>query len=292
MVDRPCPPCALLWLLAFLSPFLGGCAPRQATEQVYTVQGVIRGPYDPAEKSISIQHEEIPGFMPAMIMPFFVEATDVAALRPGDRVVFEFRVGEQSRATAFRKVGVETSAPEEALQSRATRRLKEGERVPPVRLVDQAGASFSNDAFADRLTIVSFMFTRCPVPEFCPLLATKYQSLQRELASSPESTPPVQLLSVTLDPTHDQPEILRAYGQSLGADFSRWRFLTGERAEIENLTRLFAVRAETNGATIDHTLATALLGPGGELLEVWRGNAWKPEEVLTRVRREQGRGVR
>jgi protein SCO1/2 len=292
MVYRPAFFRTLICLLAFATLGLVGCTPRQENERVFTVQGVVRGPYDPGQKSISIQHEEIPGFMPAMIMPFLVDETDVADLRPGDRVVFEFRVGEESRATAFRKVGVETSMPETPSSPRVSRRLKEGEVVPPVQLVDQDGAPFAADAFEGRLTVLSFMFTRCPVPEFCPLLATKYQNLQRALGASPDGTPAVQLLCVTLDPDHDQPAILRAYGDSLGADFSRWQFLTGERAEIENLTRLFAVRAETNGASIDHTLATALIGPRGELLEVWRGNAWKPEEVLTRVRKEQGVAAR
>lgn len=270
--------------------FSGGCARRDDAEKSFTVRGVVRGGFDPAERTITIEHEAIPGYMPAMTMPFYTSAADTTGLTPGERVEFEFRVGAESRATNFRKLGrvAAGSVGHEASRAPAgarSPRLREGDRVSDFRLVDQDNRAFSATNLQGRYSIVTFIFTRCPVPEFCPLIARKFQTLQsglRAAAGLPVSE--VQLLSITIDPEHDRPEVLREYGTSLGADFARWRFLTGDADEVANLTRMFAVRAERNNASIDHTLATALIGPNREVVEIWRGNAWQAEEILTRLR--------
>jgi protein SCO1/2 len=258
-----------------------------ASDRVYTVRGIVRAPFQ--DGTISIQHEEIPGFMPAMTMPFYVDATEAKQLSAGDRVEFEFHVGERSRATKFRKVGrVEAnprqSAAREATATPSRKRLREGDPLPAFTLTDQDNRAITDADLRGRNTILTFVFTRCPVPEFCPLIGKKYQALQSALsmrAGLPTSE--VQLLSISIDPEHDKPAVLRAYGESLGADFSRWRFATGTSEEIEKLTRAFAVRTERNGASLDHTLATALISPDGKVTDIWRGNAWKPEEVVSRI---------
>jgi protein SCO1 len=264
---------------ALLIVVAGACSRDAGDERVFTVRGIVRGAYQ--EGAIVIQHEEIPNFMPAMTMPFYVDEPEARNLVPGDRVEFEFRVGETSRATRFRKLGrVETPVASPATVGR----LRDGDLLPAFSLVDQDGHALDESALRGRYTVVTFIFTRCPVPEFCPLIARKFQSLQAELRSRPGlPASDVQLLSLTLDPEFDRPSVLRAYGESLGADFRRWRFGTGESAEIERLTRLFAVRTERNAASLDHTLATALIGPDGRLVAIWRGNAWKPDDVLAKL---------
>lgn len=264
--------------------FAAGCT--RNNEQIFTVQGVVRAPY--SDGTITIQHAEIPGFMPAMTMPFYVDAADVRDLAPGDRVEFEFRVGERSRAAKFRKLGKESPAgdaivPAAAEGSATGRRLRNGDAVPPFSLVDQHERPTTAADLRGRHTVVSFVFTRCPVPEFCPLIAKKLQAVQSQLADGSAAKRPVQLLTITIDPEHDRPAVLREYGRSLGADFERWRFATGTAEEVEKLARAFAVRIERNGQSLDHTLATALVGPDGNIVEIWRGNAWKPEEILSRI---------
>ena len=156
----------------------------------------------------------------------------------------------------------------------------------PFRLTDHSGKTRTDADFRGRNTILTFVFTRCPVPEFCPRIGEKFQTLQSKLAATSDggpAEPRVQLLSISIDPEHDQPAILHEYGSSLGADFARWRFATGSPEEIARLTKLFAVRTERNGGSLDHTLATALVGPDGKIVEIFRGNAWKPEEVLAKI---------
>ena len=274
--------------------FLSLCCAVAAAEtgRTFAVQGVVRGTYQEREGTISIQHEEIPGFMPAMTMPFYVDAAEGRRLAPGDRVAFEFRVGERSRATHFRKLGRESTAPAKSTAagtSTATRRLREGDAVPPFALVDHNNQPLTADALEGRHTVLTFVFTRCPVPEFCPLIGKKYQALQKALGATANlPTADVQLLSISIDPEHDTPAVLRTYGESLGADFAKWRFGTGIPSEVEKLTRAFAVRTERNGGSLDHTLATALIGPDGRVIEIWRGNGWKPEQIIARLAQPLG----
>lgn len=275
-------------LVSVLFSLTFGSILHAAGDRVFTVRGVIKAPF--ANGTISIQHEAIPGFMPAMTMPFNVDAAEVKDLVAGDRVEFQFHVGTESRASKFKKIGRVAPAAGDARPtangSTAVRRLREGDAVPGFTLIDQSGRALTETDLRGRHTILTFVFTRCPVPEFCPRIGEKFRVLQRELEaiSAGETTPPrVQLLSITIDPEHDQPTVLREYGESLGADFTRWRFATGTPQEISRLTALFAVRTERNSGTLDHTLATALIGPDGKIVEIWRGNGWKPEEVLAKA---------
>jgi protein SCO1 len=275
-------------LLAIAAVVAGGAALLLTTSdpaRVFTVRGVVRAPYH--DGTLLVQHEEIPDFMPAMTMPFHVDAADVKDLAAGDRVEFEFRVGERSRATRFRRLPAGTE-PRVAIAPvspapPAQQRLRAGDPLPAFSLTDQDNQPLGPEDLRGRQTVVTFIFTRCPVPEFCPLIARKFQSLQNAIARRPAGAKRVQLLSISIDPEHDRPPVLRAYGESLGAEFARWRFATGTSPEIERLTRLFAVRTERNGGSLDHTLATALIGPDGTVTEIWRGNGWKPEEVLAKL---------
>jgi len=278
---------ALRVLVMAATGALTGCGGDTERERVFQVRGIVRAPY--ADGTISIQHEKIPDFMPAMTMPFHADETEAQGLAVGDHVEFEFRVGEQSRATKFRRVRqadftAESRATATIDAAPVTRRLREGDAVPAFSLVDQEGRQLTEADFLNRRTVVTFVFTRCPVPEFCPLIARKFQELQKALLAEPSGSAQTRLLSISIDPEHDRPEILRRYGQSLGADFNRWRFATGSIEQIQKLTRRFAVHTEDGGGgVLDHTLATALIGPDGKLVEIWRGNAWKPEEILARL---------
>jgi protein SCO1/2 len=279
---------ALQILLGLFVGGLAGCSgDNTERERVFHVKGVVRAPY--ADGTISIQHDEIPDFMPAMTMPFYTDEDEAKDLSVGDHIEFEFHVGERSRATKFRRMQqagaiAESRAAPTSDAARASRRLREGDEVPAFSLIDQAGRPLTEADLRHRPTVVTFVFTRCPVPEFCPLIARKFQELQKSLlAEQSGAAAKAQLLSVSIDPEHDRPEVLRQYGMSLGANFNRWRFATGTNEEVENLTRLFAVHTEAEGGVLNHTLATALIGPDGKLVEIWRGNAWKPEQILTRL---------
>lgn len=260
--------------LAFLAPSAA------ATERQFDVNGIIRGRLDDGQ--LVIEHEEIAGYMPPMTMAFAVATpSEAAALKDGDRVRFRYRVNETSSvADAFQVVG---SAPARRADASSAKRarLRAGDSVPPMSLLDEQGRTLTESVWRDRFTIVTFIFTRCPVPEYCPAMAARFGELQRAILAAPELKAKSRLLSITLDPEFDRPEILKSYAHGVGANPDVWRFATGETAEINALTKSFAVYTERNGVTLDHTLTTALVGPDGRIIELWRGNGWKTAEVIT-----------
>ncbi len=268
-----------LKILALLALLAAAALTVDAEERVFTVRGVVRGAFE--DGAILIQHDQIPGFMPAMTMPFFTDAAEVEGLKPGDTVVFEFRVGERSRAIRFRRVAEQT-ATEVSVVPRAGpgMRVREGDRLPAFALIDQDERPLRREDLTGSPCVVTFVFTRCPVPEFCPLIGSKFQALQQELGARGSSA---RLLSISIDPEHDRPAVLREYAASLGADPDRWRFATGDAAEVDRLTQAFAVRTERRSGAIDHTLATALIDATGRVVRIWRGNHWEPAEVLAEI---------
>ena len=261
-------------------------AALSAAERVFDVTGVIVGRV--ADGRLIIEHDEIPGYMAAMTMAFSVaDAKEAAALKEGDVVRFRYRVGETaSVAESFMVTGRKASAvaAQPAVARAPVKRLRAGDTVPAFELLDENGRAFTDAALRDRFTVVTFIFTRCPVPEYCPALAMKFGVLQDALRAEKALPAPVRLLSVTLDPEFDRPEVLAAYGKAVGARPSAWGFATGETDAVMALARAFSVYTERNGALLDHTLCTALIGPDGRVVEIWRGQAWNKDDVINAVR--------
>lgn len=252
----------------------------------YEVRGVVTA--SPAEGRVMIAHDEIAGYMPAMTMPFAIDpATSLPALRPGDRVTFTLSVAHSdARASAFVVTGHdERVAAALAAPSRSSStRLRPGDAVPSFALVGQDGAPVTAQALRGHRTALTFIFTRCPQPEFCPLMVKRFQQVQRALTRD-HALADVRLLAVTLDPDFDTPSILTAYARAMQADPSRWTFATGTTEAVRTLTRAFAVHTEKNGVLLDHTLATAVLDAEGRVVEIWRGNHWSVDDVIATIRR-------
>jgi len=269
-------PVILISLLLSLSALCSGA-------EVFQVKGIIRKVQE-SQKQLVIEHEAIEGFMPAMTMPFRVrELSDLEGLQKGDSVQFRYTVESSgSFADAF-----------EVLESQSQTQLKTAEpadrpdvpklevdsQVPDFELIDQAGKPTTLTDDQGRYTLLTFIFTRCPVPEYCPLMSRRFQTLQqssKQLGLAED----LRLLSITLDPEFDRPDVLTEYAKSLDADPQQWHFATGTPEEIDRVTEAFRVYVKEGGNTLNHTLVTALLSPEGVVLEIWRGNRWKPSEIL------------
>ncbi|QYM78863.1 SCO family protein [Horticoccus luteus] len=255
-----------------------------AADGVHPVTGVVRQAID-ADGYIRIAHDNIPGVMPAMTMAFRVaRPAEAARLVADDRVRFELHTaGDDWFATAFVVIGSSAPAPA-ATEAAPRRRVREGDAMPEFSLLNQDGAPLSLAALRGHATIVTFIFTRCPVPEYCPALAFRFAELQKAILTDDRLHAQARLLSITLDPTFDRPAVLKSYGEAVGADLAVWQFATGTPAEIAALTKAFAVFTERNGLTLDHTLCTVLIGPDGTVRQIWRGNGWKTPEVIAAVK--------
>lgn len=277
-MDARCRQFRLLILLGLLAQGVVSCS-KDSKSGTHSVTGVVREKL--SEASVLIAHDEIPGFMAPMTMAFdLADPREGATLTPGDRVRFRLQQrGEQWMADRFQVLGRETAgAPGLAKVDR----LRPGEAMPPFSLMDESGQTLTLDALQGRFTLVTFIFTRCPVPEFCPAMAVKFGALQSriERESGTSAPPALRLLSITLDPEYDRPAQLAAYGAAVGAKPAIWNFATGTTGDIATLARRFSVFTERKGVLLDHTLCTALIGPEGRIREIWRGNAWKPDEVF------------
>lgn len=261
------------------------CSGRDDAEgRAFEVTGVVIGVDE--NGSVTVAHDDIAGLMPAMTMPFVPEELSaIDGLTSGDRVRFTLKVGaDRSRISDVvvtgRSLVVDRSGTAAA---RPTARVRPGDPLPAFELVDQDGTAFIGDDLRGQRTIVTFIFTRCPLPEFCPRIMSRFRELQETIVADP-SLSDVRLLGVTLDPGFDSPAVLEAYGRAAGANFERWTFLTGSTADVDVLTRAFAVQVQQTAVLPDHTLATALVDDQGRVVEIWRGNGWQTSDILETLR--------
>jgi protein SCO1/2 len=259
----------------------------------YDTRGVVRG-FSPDRSTIEIQHENIPDFMPSMTMPFVTrDPKQIADLRTGDAISFRMAVAKKDfwieNVKKIRREDVNVAEPKRTSPVSADRdaRLTEGDKMPPFTLTNQNGERISLDTFHGNSLVLTFVFTRCPVPNFCPRMSNNFGELQETIKSSTGTLANARLLSVTLDPAYDTPKILSDYAAFHHADSKIWSFATGDEKEIDSLTRAFSVYRQNEGGTISHGLATALINKEGRIDKIWRGNAWTPAEIIKEIQAQQ-----
>ena len=255
----------------------------------YEARGLIRR-LPPDHKTIEVQHEDIPGLMPSMMMPFEVrDEKEIASLKLGDAISFRLNVTQRdSWIDRIQKIDagqVHLPAPAPMIgstsESDGQPRLHEGDPMPAFHLIDQDGQSITLETFRGHPFVVTFIFTRCPIPNFCPRMSQNFATLQKAIQTSSEALAATRLLSISFDPEFDTPEILKQYAQHAEADPAIWTFATGDPAEIHGLTSGFSVLVQPEAGTISHSLATGLVDRDGKIAKIWRGNGWTPAEVLT-----------
>ncbi|HZI17165.1 MAG TPA: SCO family protein [Pyrinomonadaceae bacterium] len=239
-----------------------------------------------AKGTVTIDHEEIPGYMPAMRMPFPVKDADVlASFEPGDVVWATMVVGDRGYWLENISVMKGGAAPPPAGSGAEP---APGSRPPAVSLVNQDGKPLKLQDAKGAARVVTFIYTRCPLPDYCILMSEHFAALNRSLAADPELRDRVRLLSVTLDPAFDTPEVLREYGARYaggGPDaFARWDFATGQPGEIRRLAEYLGLSYKEDGGQILHTLSTAVFAPDGTLRKLYRGNEWKPAQIHEELR--------
>ena len=242
---------------------------------------------DPGRQEITIKHGDIPGFMPRMTMPFHVrEERLLDCCQPGDLVKATLLVKDATGyLTAIERVG--HAALTEQAPAPPVRILNPEEAVPDVQLTDEAGRSRRLSAWRGRVLAVTFTYTRCPLPDFCPQVDRHFKAVQSSVLSDANLRDRVSLLSISFDPAFDTPEILAAHAQRAGADPRIWHFATGEQQDIDAFASRFGIsiiREPSNPSDITHNLRTAVIDSGGRLRTILDGTSWDPAELLTALR--------
>jgi protein SCO1/2 len=156
-----------------------------------------------------------------------------------------------------------------------------------VPLVDQDGRAFRLSQLRGKAVALTFVFTRCPFPEFCPLMMRNFASVEAALAADPELRERARLVTLSFDPKHDTPQVLRAFGkpfQKTSPPFTRWILATGKEEAIRRLGGALELDYEQASQSFTHNLRTAVVSPDGRLRRLLRGNDWTPEELVAELR--------
>lgn len=258
----------------------------------YTVKGRVAGVRDGGE-TLFVEHEKIPGYMPAMTMPLPVgDPSETNALRTNQAIEFRLRVQGDSAwisrvepvaDTAVARHPARTMRAMPGSQSSDRDMLREGEQVPgDIRLLDQDGEAFRLADFRGEALVLTFIYTRCPLPTYCPRMSRHFASLQPTLRKQFGET--VHLLSVSFDPEFDRPEVLREYAQKYTDNLDTWTFATGDSTQIARITDRFGIFTKQEGGQITHNLRTVVIGPTGIVRRIFHGNGWEISQVMSALR--------
>jgi protein SCO1/2 len=275
-------------VLALASTF--ACS-RENPPRQYALAGQILAVH-PEKQELTIKHGDIEDLMPAMTMTFAVaSAAMVEGRTPGELIKGTLEIRDSGvRLIALERTGVAPlpSASEVALAAGV---LEVGDAVPDAAFIDQHDKRRSFAEWKGTATVVTFVYTECPLETFCPLMGQNFATIQRGIAEDARLKGRVKLVSFTFDPDRDQPAVLTKYAARLKADPAVWTFLTGDRATVEKFAARFGVgliRSPETPAEITHNLRTYLIGADGRVLRIYSGNQWTPGAVLSDLRSTLG----
>jgi len=262
-------------IAAVAAPTVGPNAKR------YPLKGVVTK-VDPARAQVTVQHEEIPGYMSAMTMAFPIrdDPKVIAFLRPGDRIEARLVVDGDNYflEEVLTKGFVPTPTPfgGSGIKPEPNKGVAIGDTIPDFTLTDQTGARVKLSQFRGQPVAVTFVYSRCPVATACPLTVARFSKIDAGLKKDNFGA----LLCVTVDPENDTPAVLKEYAAHVGADPKRWKFLTGDPRDVARVAERFGVLYYPDKAQIVHSQAVAIVGPDGKLATVYYGEQWEPETVL------------
>jgi len=281
---------SLAWLCLTLISF--GCRPRpSANEKRYPLKGKIVA-MNQLDHTATIAHEDIVGYMPGMTMPFKIKNdADLAMLKPGDQVTATLVVDDLSSWVEI--TSIIEGAPPITQDIDVPGDPKPGTEVPDFGLVNQDGKRIHLAQYRGKAVLLTFVYTRCPQPDQCTLMSNNFAAIDQALQKEPAAFAKTHLLTISFDPDYDTPKVLRSYGAShtgrySDESFQHWEFATGSKDEVKGVAQFFGLRyyhdTESDDEQVVHSMRTAIISADGKVLKVYRGNEWKPEEILGELR--------
>jgi protein SCO1/2 len=231
---------------------------------------------------VTLAHGDIPGYMPSMVMPFTVrDAWAMSVLSPGQTVNATLVV-QNDRSWLEELVIAQDSGQQSA--GTAAGKAKEpgpGDEVPDFQLTNQDGKRIHLSQYRGDSLLLTFIYTRCPLPDYCPRMSGYFSELYRKAKAG--SLQKIHLLSISFDTEHDKPPILRRYGIDFAGSpeaFKIWEFATGSPEEVRKIATYFGLTYWKETGQIVHSLRTALISPDGKLVQLYRSNDWTPQQVI------------
>jgi len=271
-------------------------AEEPTTKVTYAFKGVVKR-VRPELGQVVIAHEAIPGFMNAMTMPFTLKNRELLEdVQPDDEVEGELLVEKEGKIVKDYEVtnlvvarpampspkALSLGPDGELRLSDVPKRLEPGETVPDFAMTDQDGKVFRLSDLRGQVVVLTFIYTRCPLPDFCPLMDRTFAELAGKLAGQAAQSSKVRLLSVSFDPEHDTPEVLRRHAGVQGAKPPLWTFAVASHEELAKIAPRVGLTYGPTATEIIHNLCTAVIDPEGKLARLEVGNAvkrWSPAQI-------------
>lgn len=270
---------------------LAACRKDTSNQKRYELKGKVVA-VEREKHSVTVAHEEIKDYMPAMTMPFKLRADwAFEVLAPGDQVSATLVVDGTDfwlDDIVITQESTDTNAPGPSGIVEA----KDGAEVPDFGLTNQSEQAIHLKQYRGKVLLLTFIYTRCPIPEYCTLMSQNFAQIEAELAKQPDLQQKTHLLSISIDPDYDTPAVLRSYGAAhtgkyTDEKFAHWEFATGTKDQVKGVAQFFGLRYYADQDQIVHGLRTVIINPEGKVAKVYRDNTWKPDEVVAELRKMQ-----
>jgi protein SCO1 len=254
----------------------------------YQLRGIVVSS-DAAKGIVTIDTEAIPNLMGAMTMPYKLAQPGVATeLHPGDHVTARLRIS--TSASVLDQIDVTAQAKPDYKPEKFYNVPAPGQTVPNFKFLNQSGKTVTMEQFHGKALLVTFIYTRCPLPEYCIRMSRNFATIQHQLAADPELYNKTHLLSVSFDPEHDTPKVLHSYGSTYtgehdGEAFSHWDFAAPSSSELDQVEQFFDVGVSPgSNSTLTHSLSTAIIAPSGKIFRWYPSNDWAPSAVVDDIK--------
>jgi protein SCO1 len=282
--------------LATIALFFAGCTSHPAPERYHFTGQIVS--IDMQDQTAVINGDNIPGFMDPMTMSYKIKPpSTLNQLHPGDSISSDVVVVkaaknsegpsdywlENVKVTSHMKTPPPSPAP-----GSAERIPQPGDPVPDFSFTNQSGRRVSLKQYRGKVLLVTFIYTRCPFPDYCPRVSANFAQIDKQLDADPALGAETRLLSVSFDPQHDTPKVLRDYAFSVAhshdaALFRRWEFAAPPQAELPKIADFFGLFYKADGGVINHSLSTTVIGPDGKIVKWYHGNDWQVPDVMKDV---------
>ncbi|MBT9329927.1 SCO family protein [Acidipila sp. 4G-K13] len=259
----------------------------------YHVRGIVVST-DPSTGEVMLDTDAIPGFMEAMTMPYKLRQPDVLSeLHPGDTLTATLLVPSDpasNQEALLDEIDVIAQRQPDYKPAAQFHPLNAGDAVPDFKLLNQNGRTIHLGEFHGKVLLVTFIYTRCPLPAYCIRMSRNFAQIDKALAADPKLYAGTHLLSVSFDPENDTPKVLRSYGSGyIGSDaekaFRHWDFAAPPQPELAKVLQFFDVGVTPEkDHTITHSLSTVVIAPDGKVYKWYPTNDWTPDQVLGDVR--------
>jgi protein SCO1/2 len=252
---------------------------------------------DAAKGSIVLNHDAVPGFMDAMTMPYKLKDASIAGeLHAGDAITAKLlvrKVGDDFEDAMLDQIVVVAQALPDYKPAAQYHVPATGDSVPDFKMVNQSGTTIHLGQFTGRVLLLTFIYTRCPLEDYCPRMNKNFGQIEKALAGDPAMYGKTHLLSVSFDPHYDTPAILKSYGGIYtGGDprtFAHWDFAAPPESELAGVEQYFDLGVTPGeSGTLNHSLSTAVIGKDGKVRVWYPTNDWTVPEVLGAMKKAAG----